>query len=240
MLLGFVFLFIVLFMPDGHRARRDAALRPPPGWRRAMTRAHDAPRSKSAGLRKSFGGSPCHRRTSSLRVQPGERRLIIGPNGAGKTTLFNLIAGDIPPTPGTIRLFGAGRHALPAAARAHLGSRAPTRSSRCSRRTRCAQRRAGPRSACDRRGWNMFRPARRRRTSHEAPARAGQRGPGASARTARLGELVLWREAARRDRDGARAKAAPAAARRAPGRPVAARSADPAAAASPPSRGRRR
>ncbi len=42
----------------------------------------------------------------SLTVQPGERRALIGPNGAGKTTLFNLIAGALPVTQGTITLFG--------------------------------------------------------------------------------------------------------------------------------------
>ena len=42
----------------------------------------------------------------SLAVRPGERRALIGPNGAGKTTLFNLIAGTIPVTSGSIRLFG--------------------------------------------------------------------------------------------------------------------------------------
>jgi branched-chain amino acid transport system ATP-binding protein len=36
----------------------------------------------------------------------GERRAILGPNGAGKTTLFNLIAGDFPPSAGTVELFG--------------------------------------------------------------------------------------------------------------------------------------
>jgi branched-chain amino acid transport system ATP-binding protein len=42
----------------------------------------------------------------SLAVRPGERRALIGPNGAGKTTLFNLIAGTIPVSAGSIRLFG--------------------------------------------------------------------------------------------------------------------------------------
>jgi branched-chain amino acid transport system ATP-binding protein len=42
----------------------------------------------------------------SLTVRPGERRGVLGSNGAGKTTLFNCIAGDFPPTSGTIRFFG--------------------------------------------------------------------------------------------------------------------------------------
>jgi branched-chain amino acid transport system ATP-binding protein len=39
-------------------------------------------------------------------VRPGERRALIGPNGAGKTTLFNLIAGTIAVSAGSIHLFG--------------------------------------------------------------------------------------------------------------------------------------
>ena len=42
----------------------------------------------------------------ALAVRPGERRALIGPNGAGKTTLFNLIAGELPVSAGTITLLG--------------------------------------------------------------------------------------------------------------------------------------
>ena len=42
----------------------------------------------------------------TLRVSAGERRAVLGANGAGKTTLFNMIAGDLPPSAGHIRLFG--------------------------------------------------------------------------------------------------------------------------------------
>ena len=38
----------------------------------------------------------------NFRVQPGMIKAVIGPNGAGKTTLFNLIAGVLPPTSGSI------------------------------------------------------------------------------------------------------------------------------------------
>lgn len=58
-----------------------------------------------SGLSKRFGGLVVTREVS-MRVAPGERRLIIGPNGAGKTTLFNQITGDIRPDSGSIRLFG--------------------------------------------------------------------------------------------------------------------------------------
>jgi branched-chain amino acid transport system ATP-binding protein len=43
----------------------------------------------------------------SLNLARGEILGLIGPNGAGKTTLFNLIAGALKPTSGTIALHGA-------------------------------------------------------------------------------------------------------------------------------------
>jgi branched-chain amino acid transport system ATP-binding protein len=57
------------------------------------------------GVSKLFGGLRAVDAVS-LAVKPGERRALIGPNGAGKTTLFNLIAGALPVTQGTITLFG--------------------------------------------------------------------------------------------------------------------------------------
>lgn len=42
----------------------------------------------------------------NLVVPVGQTRAVIGPNGAGKTTLFNLIAGHLKPTRGTVLLFG--------------------------------------------------------------------------------------------------------------------------------------
>jgi branched-chain amino acid transport system ATP-binding protein len=56
-----------------------------------------------------------------LEIRPGDRRGILGPNGAGKTTLFNVIAGEFPPTEGTIELFGSDVTQAPARFRARLG-----------------------------------------------------------------------------------------------------------------------
>ncbi|MBN4747355.1 ATP-binding cassette domain-containing protein, partial [Pandoraea nosoerga] len=73
-----------------------------------------------ANLKKSFGGLDVIQ-DISFRVEAGERRLIIGPNGAGKTTLFNLIAGDIRPSHGSIALAGDDISRLPTFRRAACG-----------------------------------------------------------------------------------------------------------------------
>jgi branched-chain amino acid transport system ATP-binding protein len=78
------------------------------------------PALEITGLCKSFGGIAVTQ-SLSLKVQPGERRLIIGPNGAGKTTLFNQIAGEIAPDAGSVKVFGEDVTRLPVRSRAHLG-----------------------------------------------------------------------------------------------------------------------
>jgi branched-chain amino acid transport system ATP-binding protein len=78
------------------------------------------PALEIGGLSKRFGGLPATRNVS-LRVMPGERRLIIGPNGAGKTTLFNLVTGDLDPDDGSVKLFGDELIGMPTQRRVHLG-----------------------------------------------------------------------------------------------------------------------
>lgn len=45
----------------------------------------------------------------SLSIAPGEFVAVVGPSGCGKTTLLNLLAGDMKPTGGTIKIQGVAR-----------------------------------------------------------------------------------------------------------------------------------
>jgi len=56
-------------------------------------------------LSKAFAGLQALSHVSFV-VHPREILAIIGPNGAGKTTLFNVIAGALPPSGGTVRFLG--------------------------------------------------------------------------------------------------------------------------------------
>lgn len=56
-----------------------------------------------------------------LDVVQGERLVILGPNGAGKTTLFNVIAGDVVPTRGSVTIQGTDCTTLPPRRRPSLG-----------------------------------------------------------------------------------------------------------------------
>ncbi|MCE5198243.1 MAG: ABC transporter ATP-binding protein [Armatimonadota bacterium] len=56
-------------------------------------------------LTKSFGGLRAVDDVS-FTIDEGSLTAIIGPNGAGKTTLFNLIAGALPPTGGSVKFMG--------------------------------------------------------------------------------------------------------------------------------------
>src|SRR5690606_4146208 len=54
-------------------------------------------------------------------VEHGERLAVLGPNGAGKTTLFNVIAGDVAPTHGSVAVHGTDCTRLPSRRRPALG-----------------------------------------------------------------------------------------------------------------------
>jgi len=56
-----------------------------------------------------------------LDVVHGQRLGLLGPNGAGKTTLFNLVAGDMRPSSGTIEIRGVDCTMLASRHRAAMG-----------------------------------------------------------------------------------------------------------------------
>ncbi len=56
-----------------------------------------------------------------LTVAAGERLAVLGPNGAGKTTLFNVVAGDVKPTSGRVRIKGVDCTHIPPRFRPRLG-----------------------------------------------------------------------------------------------------------------------
>jgi len=79
-----------------------------------------APALRLSGVGRRFGGLRAVHGVH-LEVLSGERRAILGLNGAGKTTLFNVISGDMPPTSGTVELYGRDVTRFPARKRAQLG-----------------------------------------------------------------------------------------------------------------------
>ncbi|HUF59056.1 MAG TPA: ATP-binding cassette domain-containing protein [Actinomycetota bacterium] len=81
---------------------------------------HAEPALRLRGVGRRFGGLLAVHDVD-LDVAYGERRAILGPNGAGKTTLFNVIAGDIAPSSGTVELFGRDVTGAPARHCARLG-----------------------------------------------------------------------------------------------------------------------
>jgi len=71
-------------------------------------------------LTKSFDGFVAVNGVS-FSVAEGEILGLIGPNGSGKSTTFNLIAGALQPSPGSVRFLGTEIAGLPAYRVAHTG-----------------------------------------------------------------------------------------------------------------------
>src|SRR4029078_10271715 len=72
------------------------------------------------GLCKRFGGFLAVNQVS-FDVREGEILGLIGPNGSGKSTTFNLIAGKLQPSEGSIRFAGKEIGGLPAYTICHQG-----------------------------------------------------------------------------------------------------------------------
>ena len=71
-----------------------------------MSAAAEEPLLAARGLTARFGGLHGGAPASIWSSNAGELRCIIGPNGAGKSTLFNMVAGTVRPTEGSIRYCG--------------------------------------------------------------------------------------------------------------------------------------
>ena len=78
------------------------------------------PALEVADIGRRFGGLVALRDVS-FTVREGEVMGLIGPNGAGKSTLFEIVSGNLPPTAGTVRYFGADCTHLPAHQRRRSG-----------------------------------------------------------------------------------------------------------------------
>ena len=75
------------------------------GTRPESQAAREAPLIDARDLTRQFGGLRAVDRMS-IALRRGEMLGLIGPNGAGKTTLFNLLAGSLKPSAGTIHVGG--------------------------------------------------------------------------------------------------------------------------------------
>ncbi|QCK87845.1 ABC transporter ATP-binding protein [Phreatobacter aquaticus] len=75
---------------------------------------------EAQALTRAFGGLVAVN-SVTFSVAEGEIVGLIGPNGAGKTTVFNMLAGSMEPTSGTIRFDGADVTGMEPHDRARLG-----------------------------------------------------------------------------------------------------------------------
>ncbi|WP_210235497.1 ABC transporter permease subunit [Bradyrhizobium yuanmingense] len=120
--LGVIFVFIVMVLPNGVIGLFGAGRWrvPAGGPAAAPARAGDAPLLAVDGVSKSFSGLRAVDGVS-FTVTTGEIIGIIGPNGSGKTTLLNTLSGALRPSSGTIRLGGIVLNGMRAHQIARLG-----------------------------------------------------------------------------------------------------------------------
>ena len=107
--IALIFLAILVVSPDGitglWQAARDGVAARAPAGAAGRGRRMSGPVLRVRGLSRRFGGVQAVDDVD-LEVARGERRAVLGPNGAGKSTFFNLVAGDVAPSDGSIELFG--------------------------------------------------------------------------------------------------------------------------------------
>ncbi len=71
----------------------------------ASSQSNSHPAILIDGAGKTYGDVEAVR-PLSLTIQPGETVALLGPSGSGKTTLLSMIAGELEPSEGSIRLRG--------------------------------------------------------------------------------------------------------------------------------------
>ncbi|MEU1225750.1 ATP-binding cassette domain-containing protein [Streptomyces sp. NPDC005828] len=130
--LAALFLLVVQVAPAGLTAAPRRWLAGPGPDVRLPSAAGRAPRRTASestsdslplavtGIRKSFGPVEVLAGVD-LTVEAGRCVCLIGPNGAGKSTFLNVVAGQLVPDAGTLRLFGTDASGLPVHRRVGLG-----------------------------------------------------------------------------------------------------------------------
>ncbi|WP_037967809.1 branched-chain amino acid ABC transporter ATP-binding protein/permease [Streptomyces sp. SS] len=131
--LAALFLLVVQVAPAGLTAAPRRWLAGPgpavrlPATARRATRGRRTPETPAGevplavtGVRKSFGPVEVLAGVD-LTVEAGRCVCLIGPNGAGKSTFLNVVAGQLAPDAGTLRLFGTDAAGLPVHRRVGLG-----------------------------------------------------------------------------------------------------------------------
>ena len=163
-------------------------------------------------LTKRFG-SLVAVRDVSMTVAKGELRAVIGPNGAGKTTFFNLVSGFFAPTSGSILFEGRDVAGFSAHERVGMGMARTFQITEIFPELTVFE---NVRIAAEVAAGYRLRPwLSRADTAERAPARRGDAGAGRAYRQSQQAcrRIGARRPARRRDRDGARAQAAPPSAR---------------------------
>ena len=87
---------------------------------------------EARGVTVHLGGTPILTEVD-LDLRRGEVTVLVGPNGAGKSTLFGVLAGDIAPRAGTVRII-AGSPAAGGSASRELADVSALRPKELSRR----------------------------------------------------------------------------------------------------------
>ena len=104
-------------------------------------------------------GALCATDAVSLDLRVGEVHALIGPNGAGKSTLIKLIAGELAPDAGVVRLLGRDVAGVDAAGRARMGLARTFQVSSVVPEFTVLQNVVLSRIGATRRAFGLFRPA---------------------------------------------------------------------------------